>query len=112
MGTGLGNYSYIWAKLKDQNTKGSYFLVDTGADISILPDNMFQDIYAEDCCNQIVNADRSIYTGNRSKCKVRGMTQAELSIEGKAYVHRFYICSDATCPIIGNDFMEIGRAHV
>ena len=105
MGTGLGNYSYIWAKLKDQNTKGSYFLVDTGADISILPDNMFQDIYAEDCCNQIVKADRSIYTGNRSKCKVRGMTQAELNIEGKAYVHRFYICSDATCPIIGNDFM-------
>ena len=100
MGTSAGNYSYIWVRFRNKSRKGSYFLVDTGADISILPDRMYVEMRETEDIEPIRTACRSIHTVNNSNCVVRGTVETDIEIEGKVYRQNFYICADATSPII------------
>jgi hypothetical protein len=82
---------------------GKYFLVDTGATISILPLALWQDISTDDK-TEIQQTSMRIRAGNDSNCDVRGTSQVRFSIADKEYVQDFYICSDATAAILGMDF--------
>ena len=84
--------------------------MDTGARISILP----LDIY-----NQIHSTYRSsygrqieIYAGNRTNVDVRGVTIVTLSIANRQFKYRFYVCADARHTILGIDFQDDKHIHL
>ena len=101
----LGNCCYAWCNLQGHPNDGQLFLVDTGAMISILPTKIYNEI---DTFNKSVLEPSylTIRAGNSSKCNCDGIATVEFKIENFEFTHKFYVCNDASHPILGIDFME------
>ena len=103
------NCTYIWVALQGHNSQKMMFLMDTGANISILPANLY-DGTDNKFKTDLLPSDMNILAGNNTKCNTRGMCTMNLRIEGVnkeqlKFKQKFYICTDATTPILGCDFM-------
>ena len=98
-----GTSSYAWIELRAKNRLGKYFLVDTGATISILPLALWMDV-AEGEKTPMQPTTMKIRAGNDTNCDLRGKSHVAFYIDGKQYTQLFYICADATAAILGMDF--------
>ena len=90
-------------KIRGHKEQGRLFLVDTGAMISVLPFSIYNQIdsYHKSPLQQ---TKKTVRAGNNSKCDVKGVADIDFQIADKYYKHPFYICGDATQPILGIDF--------
>ena len=90
-------------KLRGHNEEGRLFLVDTGAMVSVLPLNLYEEIdpYFR---GELKTASKTLRAGNNSKCDVRGIADIDFEIADTVYKHPFYVCADSTQPILGIDF--------
>ena len=84
---------------------GKYFLVDTGATISILPLKLWEEIYPEDR-TPLASTTMKIRAENDTQVDVRGTSEVNLTLNGEQYPYMFYICADATAPILGMNFQS------
>ena len=84
---------------------GKYFLVDTGATISILPLKLWEEIHPEDR-TPLAATTMKIRAGNDTQVDVRGTSEVKLTLNGEQYPYMFYICADATAPILGMNFQS------
>ena len=102
---------YAWGVFRGFATKGQYFLVDTGAMISILPLETYKEM-AADFKTPMTPTDRKILAGNCTNCDVRGVALAEISTGNQIFRHKYFVCADAACPILGLDFLRQNKIHV
>ena len=84
-------------------------LMDTGADISILPAHLYENT-KDEYKQPLQISDKNIKAGNNTKCDTKGMAEIQLRIEScekerMRFKQKFYVCGDATTPILGTDFM-------
>ena len=90
-------------EIRGHPEKGRLFLVDTGAMISVLPKKIYDqidDYYKSD----MQEATKTVRAGNNSRCDVKGVAHIDFKIADTYYKHPFYVCGDATQPILGIDF--------
>ena len=80
-------------------------LVDTGATISILPYNIWEEL-CETEKSALEPTLMVIKTGNSGKVDVRGISHVSFELEGIKYRYPFYVCGDARNPILGFDFQQ------
>jgi predicted aspartyl protease len=100
-----GKCCYLWAGIKGKTMQGLLMLVDTGASISILPLEIYEELRSSQK-SKIKPTSMTICTGNSGKVDVRGTADITIDLEGVRYTHEFYICGDCRCPIIGFDFQQ------
>ena len=79
--------------------------------VSILPTKIYSEIQDFNK-SPLEQPDKTIRAGNNSKCICDGMAKVEFKIENLSFEHVFYICRDATQPILGIDFMEKSRMSI
>ena len=80
-------------------------LVDTGASISILPLEIYDELKDSEK-SAIEPTTMVIRTGNSGKVDVRGTAKIRFELEGMFFKFEFYICGDCRNPIIGFDFQQ------
>ena len=85
--------------------QGMLMLVDTGASISILPLEIYEELQPSEK-SEIRSTTMTIRTGNSGKVDVRGTADIRFDLEGMKFKHEFYICGDCRNPIIGFDFQQ------
>ena len=73
--------------------------------VSILPTKMYEEIQ-KFYKSPLEQPDKTIRAGNNSKCICDGMAKISFKIEDLTFEHVFYVCKDASQPILGIDFME------
>ena len=56
--------------------------------------------------------DRRIQAGNNTDCDVRGTAMAEVITASQSFKHKFFVCADAGCAILGLDFLRQNVIHV
>ena len=75
------------------------FLVDTGADISVVPFSMFNPVYS--------NANRSLVSANNAAIKFYGDTPLSFNIQQLQENFKWtFAVADVTRPILGADFLS------
>ena len=89
-----GRPQYIWVNIWGEHATERVALMDTGARISILPLEIYNQIHSA-YRYKLWKTDRAIYAGNRTKVDVRGVTIVTLSIGKRQFKYRFYVCADA-----------------
>ena len=102
---------YAWVTYRGLAKKGQYFLVDTGAMISILPLTEYEEM-SSSFKTPISATDQKIKTGNNSQCDVRGTAIIEFVAGNTFFKHKFYICADASCPILGLDYLRKNKIQI
>jgi predicted aspartyl protease len=85
--------------------QGMLMLVDTGASISILPLDLYEEL-TDQVKSIIAPTTMTIRTGNSGKVDVRGTAKITFEIDGKPFTYEFYICADCKKPILGFDFQQ------
>ena len=96
---------YMWCTFPGLAKKGQYFLIDTGAMISIIPLKTYEEM-APEFRTQLMQTKQKIKAGNNTNCDVRGTAICQLTIANQDMKHKYYVCADASCPIIGLDFLR------
>jgi hypothetical protein len=85
---------------------GLYFLVDTGADVSIVPKNRFSASERREC------SDYKLYAANNTEIKTFGTVSIELNLGlRRAFRWTFIVC-DVTQSILGADFLKAHKLVV
>jgi len=84
--------------IRDSRT-GVSFLIDTGADVSVLP--------ATECDRHFKHSSKELTAANGSAIKTFGKCQRYVTLDNFKYSHEFYIAA-VTRPILGADFF---RSH-
>ena len=90
-------------KIRGHADEGRLFLVDTGAMVSVLPLDLYNEINNSDK-TELRPSTKTLRAGNNSRCDVRGVAEIDFKIKDTYYTHMFYVCADSTQPILGVDF--------
>jgi hypothetical protein len=90
-------------KIRGHNEEGRLFLVDTGAMVSVLPLELYNQI-EKNYKTELKPAPKVLRAGNNTKCDVRGVAEIDFMIADEYYKQEFYVCADSTQPILGIDF--------
>lgn len=100
----MGSSFYIWASIHEELHDVS-FLLDTGATISILSRELYEEIPEGDR-PPLRHENARLETSNGSTIKNYGTVTLTLNIQGMHINHSFYVCDAALPGILGINFME------
>ena len=95
----------------DDKSDGMLYLVDSGAQISILPRAVY-DQYYDRTTTPLSESDMTIKAGNDTRVECHGIAHCLIKLGGVFIRHPFYICEDATVPILGIKFQEVHDLHL
>ena len=102
------NANFIWATFGNRAVK-SICLIDTGAQVSIIPKKLFDTLPPADL--RAANID--IRAGNGSKIPCHGIATVSIAFQGLQFEHPMYVVSDVKHVIIGYDFLNATKdAHI
>ena len=90
---------------------GKLFLVDSGAQVSILPRVVYDQFY-DRTTTPLCVSDMNIRARNGTQVKCYGYAHCLIKIDDSYIRHPFYVCEDATVPILGIKFQEVHDLHV
>lgn len=90
--------------IKDSHTK-LIFLIDTGANISVIPKRCVKNHIVEPC-------DFKLYAANDSEIKTYGISNLEITFGLRRTFKWPFIVCDVKQPIIGADFLRNFRLSV
>jgi len=93
-------------------------LVDSGATVSTLPNNLFESI-TQKKRPILVPSDVRIKAGNDTAIDCLGMADVTVQIQDYEFEQRYYVCTNETIGVLGTDFlrqhaacMDFGREHL
>ena len=92
---------FVWAKF-GQDQVDVLMLLDTGASITILPLQVFENIRDRP---ELHTTTVRIEVGNGANLTVNGVCRMKVQLGDYDFVHNFFICEDSTHAILGNDFI-------
>ena len=95
----------------DDKSDGMLYLVDSGAQISILPRAVY-DQYYDRTTTPLSESDMTIKAGNETRVECHGIAHCLIKLGGVFIRHPFYICEDAAVPILGIKFQEVHDLHL
>ena len=87
------------------------FLIDSGAGVSILPEELYRQIPEADR-PPLVKTDLDIRAGNMTQIDIIGRIHLLVRIQHLDYQCIFHVSRDAVQPILGMDFMQRYRAFL
>ena len=87
------------------------FLIDSGAGVSILPEELYRQIPEADR-PPLVTTDLDIRAGNMTPIDIIGRIHLLVRIQHLDYQCIFHVSRDAVQPILGMDFMQRYRAFL
>ena len=97
--------THVFAEIIGSTKPEQLFLADTGANVSIMPIDLYVTIHPS-FRNPLYVSDRIITAANGTRIDCRGMSVIHVLLGGYEYVYKYYVCADATFPIFGGDFMH------
>ena len=105
-----GSCYYVWVEMGD-DSGGKLFLIDSGAQISIMPRAVYDAMY-DKTTTPLLSSDLEIRAGNDTTVKCHGIAHCLVKIDDSIIRHPFYVCEDATVPILGIKFQEMHDLHL
>ena len=90
---------------------GVPFIIDTGADISLLPQIIY-DRMEEDEKPKLEKHQHSVFCGNNQSIRIAGIVIMTIKIQNIDYEAAFHISPDIPKGIIGNDFLERNEGDI
>lgn len=97
IGAAAGKANHTKRLIVTDKRAGTRFLVDTGADVSVLPHTWFKSSRP---------TERKLYAANRSAIPTFGEKKLTLDIGLRRCFTWTFIVADVTQPILGNDFLH------
>ena len=105
-GTSFYVYVDINPEIPDQP-----FLIDTGAGVSLLPENLYETI-PDELKPELQPTDREVQCGNEQGIRIRGIVCLKVKIQNMEYDGVFHVSPDIPKGILGNNFLERYQAQI
>ena len=100
---------FLWGRL-GSTLVDTLMLIDTGAEMSFIPERVFNRIPQDDTTT-LRHTDERVQVGNGSFLELAGRAEVNVRVGDRDYPHEFLISKcESACSIIGLDFSEALRS--